>query len=140
MPFKPNAVNEPRKQRILVADDSAGIRVYYRAILTGAGYRSTEVADGAAAFDALLSHPYDLVITDLIMPNMDGFALLNAISILPTSRGRPPVIVCSALLDEELARRRPELRLAAALIAKPVQPEALLKAVGKAMMSRSACH
>jgi hypothetical protein len=50
------------------------------------------------------------------------------------------VIVCSALLDEDLALRHPELRLAAVLLAKPVQPEALLKAVGKAVAARSACH
>ena len=141
MPFKHGAVNESRiPLRVLVADDSAGMRVYFHTVLTSAGHHSTEVADGAAAFDLLLSDPYDLVITDLAMPNMDGFALLNAIGILPKGRRRPPVIVCSALLDEHLALRHPELRLAAVLLAKPVQPEALLKAVGKAVAVRSACH
>ncbi len=141
MSYQPDAVNESRKPlRVLVVDDSGGMRMYYRAVLRGAGHHPTEVADGDAAFDALLSDPYDLVITDLAMPNMDGFALLAAISILPKRIGRPPVIVCSALLDEELALRRPELRLAAALLAKPVQPEVLLRAIGKAMLARSTCR
>jgi CheY-like chemotaxis protein len=133
MPAKPNAVNETRKLRVLITDDSAGMRVYLRAILTGAGYETAEATEGGAAFDALLADPYDLVITDLDMPEMDGFALLTAISLLPLSRGRPPVIVCSALLGEGMIERRPELRLAAVLLAKPVQPEDVLKAAEKAL-------
>jgi CheY-like chemotaxis protein len=134
MPPFSDAVNQPRKPRVLVVDDSAGMRVYLRAILTGAGFETVEVADGGAAFDALIGvNRFDLVITDLDMPEMDGFALLSAISLLPLSRGRPPVIVCSALLGEGMTERRPELRLAAVLLAKPVQPEDVLKAAEKAV-------
>jgi two-component system chemotaxis response regulator CheY len=133
MPSTPEVVNKTRKLRVLVVDDSAGMRVYLRAILTGAGYESVEVADGGAAFDALLAGGFDLVITDLDMPEMDGFALLAAISLLPLSRGRPPVIVCSAMLGEGMTERRPELRLAAVRLAKPVQPEDVLKAAEKAV-------
>ena len=133
MPSAPEVVNKARKRRVLVVDDSAGMRVYLRAILTGAGYESVEVPDGGAAFDALLAGGFDLVVTDLDMPEMDGTALLSAISLLPLSRGRPPVIVCSALLGEGVAERRPELRLATVLLAKPVQPEDVLKAAEKAV-------
>jgi CheY-like chemotaxis protein len=139
MPANTDVVNESRKLRVLVADDSAGMRIYLRAILTGAGYETVEVADGGAAFDALLTGPFDLVITDLDMPEMDGFALLSAISLLPLSRGRPPVVVCSALLDGGIAGRRQELRLAAALLAKPVQPEDVLKSAEKALKVGPTC-
>src|SRR5262245_60483140 len=134
MPPLSEAVNQPSKPRVLVVDDSAGMRVYLRAILTGAGFESVEVGDGGAAFDTLIGGSrFDLVVTDLDMPEMDGFALLSAISLLPMSRGRPPVVVCSALLGEGMTERRPELRLAAVLLAKPVQPEDLLKAAQKAV-------
>jgi CheY-like chemotaxis protein len=133
MPSTPEVVNQTRKRRVLVVDDSAGMRVYLRAILTGAGYESLEVADGGAAFDALMGGRFDLVVTDLDMPEMDGFALLSAISLLPVSKGRPPVVVCSALLGEGVTERRPELRLAAVLLAKPVQPEDVLRAAEKAV-------
>jgi len=140
MPSKPEPVNESRKIRVLIADDSVGMRVYLRAILSGAGYDCTEAQDGGTAFDAILAQTFDLVITDLDMPGMDGFALLSAISLLPKSRGRPAVIVCSALMDEGLAERRPELRLASVLLAKPVQPEDVLKAADKALKTRAACR
>jgi two-component system chemotaxis response regulator CheY len=133
-PGKP--VNETSKKvRVIVADDASGMRTYLRSILTGAGYDVTEAVDGAEAFDAIMREPFDLLITDLDMPGMDGFALLSAVSLLPKSRA-PVMVVCSALLDETLAMRRPELRLAAALLAKPVQPEDVLKAAEKALRMR----
>lgn len=135
------AVNESSPPpRILIADDAAGMRVYLRTILTGAGYVCTEAPNGGAAFDAVLAERFDLVITDLDMPEVDGFALLTAISLLPKSRGRPRVIVCSALLDETLAERRPELRLADVLLAKPVQPEDVLRAVERALKPKASCR
>ncbi len=133
MPPSDLPVNEPaRKPRVLVVDDASGMRIYLRSILAGAGYDCAEASDGGAAFDLLLRETFDLLITDLDMPEMDGYQLLSAISLLPKSRA-PAVIVCSALLDESLAERRPELRQAAVLLAKPVQPEDVLKAVEKAL-------
>jgi two-component system chemotaxis response regulator CheY len=134
MPPSDVPVNEtPRKPRVLIVDDASGMRIYLRSILAGAGYACSEAADGGEAFDLVLRESFDLLITDLDMPEMDGFQLLSAISLLPKSRGRPAVVVCSALLDETLAERRPELRTAAVLLAKPVQPEDVLKAAEKAL-------
>lgn len=132
-----NPVNETssKKARVIVADDASGMRTYLRSILTGAGYEVTEAVDGGEAFDAIMREPFDLLITDLDMPGMDGYALLSAVSLLPKSRA-PAMVVCSVLLDETLAMRRPELRLAAALLAKPVQPEDVLKAAEKALKLR----
>ncbi|HEV7689175.1 MAG TPA: response regulator [Hyphomonadaceae bacterium] len=132
-----NPVNEtgPKKARVIVADDASGMRTYLRSILTGAGYDVTEAVDGGEAFDAIMREPFDLLFTDLDMPGMDGYALLSAVSLLPKSRA-PAMVVCSVLLDETLAMRRPELRLAAALLAKPVQPEDVLKAAEKALRTR----
>lgn len=138
MPSQLKPVNEtPSRPRILIADDASGMRIYLRTILVSRGYECVEAVDGGEAFDAIMAGKFDLLITDLDMPGMDGFQLLSAISLLPKGRGRPPVIVCSALLDEGLAERRPELRLAQVLLAKPVQPEAVLKAVDKALGVRA---
>jgi CheY-like chemotaxis protein len=141
MPAPDEPVNEspkqpPGKVHILIADDASGMRTYLRTILAGVGHDVTEAVDGGEAFDAIMRERFDLLITDLDMPGMDGFQLISAVSLLPESRGRPQIIVCSALLDESLAERRPELRLASVLLAKPVQPEDVFKAVEKAMKER----
>lgn len=138
MSAEPIQVNEPRKPHVLIADDASGMRTYLRTILVAAGFACVEAKDGGEAFDAILKTAFDLLITDLDMPGMDGFQLISAVTLLPVSRGRPPIIVCSALLDETLALRRPELRAAAALLAKPVQPDDLLKAVSRALNLRAA--
>lgn len=118
-------------------DDASGMRTYLRLILEAAGFACVEVADGGEGFDQILKGSFDVVVTDLEMPGMDGYQLLSAISLLPVSRGRPAVIVASALMDETLAERRPELRQASALLAKPVQPADLLKAVEKVFAARA---
>jgi len=142
MPLEQKSVNQaPARRRALIADAASGMRVYLRSILTAAGFDCTEVADGGDAFDAIMGGRFDILITDLDMPGMDGFQLLSAISLLPRSRGRPHMIVCSALLTNEgLAERRPELRLASVLLAKPVQPEDVLKAIEKALRPPLGCH
>lgn len=129
--------NDQSIPRVLIVDDAGGMRAYLRIILSSAGFDCIEAADGAEGFDAVLKGNIDLVVTDLDMPVMDGFALLSAIGLLPAARGRPPVIVVSGLLDENLAERRVELRSATALLAKPVQPADLLKAVARAMGIRA---
>lgn len=129
--------HHPRKPRVLIVDDASGMRTYLRLILESAGFDCTEVPDGGEAFDQILKSTFDVVVTDLEMPSMDGYQLLSAISLLPISRGRPAVIVASALMDETLAERRPELRQASALLAKPVQPADLLKAVEKVLSART---
>lgn len=131
-----NAAGQTKKPRVLIVDDASGMRTYLRLILEAAGFDCTEVPDGGEAFDQILKAGFDLVITDLEMPGMDGYQLLSAISLLPVSRGRPAVIVASALMDETLAERRPELRQASALLAKPVQPADLLKTVEKVLSAR----
>lgn len=116
-----------------------GMRTDLCLILEFAGFDCVEAADGGEAFDEILARRYDLLITDLEMPGMDGIRL-SAVSLLPIARGRPPVIVVSALLDETLAERRPELRAAGALLAKPIQPADLLKTVHKVMSLRAGCR
>lgn len=136
MSADPKAASQAKKPRVLIVDDASGMRTYLRLILEAVGFDCTEVPDGGEAFDQILKASFDLVITDLEMPGMDGYQLLSAISLLPVSRGRPAIIVASALMDETLAERRPELRQASALLAKPVQPADLLKAVEKVLAAR----
>jgi len=137
MTLNTKAASTARAARVVIADDSGGMRAYLRTILASAGFDCVEAADGAEALDLILRGGVDLLVTDLDMPEMDGFALLAAVGLLSAARGRPPVIVVSGLLDETLAERRPELRAAAALLAKPVEPAVLLGAVARVMGARA---
>jgi PAS domain S-box-containing protein len=85
--------------RIVVADDNADMRDYLRRLL-GRHWSVDAVADGEAAFAAVTRERPDLVLTDVMMPRLDGFGLLKAIRADPQVRTLP-VILLSARAGEE---------------------------------------
>jgi CheY-like chemotaxis protein len=61
--------------RILVAEDEASVREFVTRALTHAGHEAVAVVDGLRALEALHGDRFDLLITDIVMPGMDGIAL-----------------------------------------------------------------
>ncbi|WP_426503783.1 SpoIIE family protein phosphatase [Dactylosporangium sp. McL0621] len=94
----PPARPDPDAPRILVVDDNADMRDYIRRVL-GADYQVLEAADGVQALRLLRAEPPDLVLTDLMMPNLDGFGLIAAVR--ADGPGHLPVIVLSARAGDE---------------------------------------
>ena len=87
------------RPRILWADDNADMRAYVRGLLLP--YWDVEaVADGQQALDSALRNPPDLVLSDIMMPNLDGFGLLQALRADSRTRSTP-VILLSAKAGEE---------------------------------------
>lgn len=80
------------KQTILIAEDEADIRNILRLYLESESYEVLEAADGEAAVAAVRRHAPDLVILDIMMPKLDGFAVVRAIRQL----SEVPVLILSA--------------------------------------------
>jgi signal transduction histidine kinase/DNA-binding response OmpR family regulator len=91
--------HEPRRFRIVVADDNADMREYVARLL-GSRWEVEAVGDGRAALAAIRARPTDLVLTDVMMPRLDGFELLRAVRDDPATRD-VPVILLSARAGEE---------------------------------------
>ncbi|WP_088259909.1 ATP-binding protein [Fimbriiglobus ruber] len=87
------------RPRVLVADDNADMRQYVVRLLAGA-YRVEAVADGEAALAAARERTPDLVLTDVMMPRLDGFGLLRELRADPRTRS-VPVVMLSARAGEE---------------------------------------
>ena len=87
-------------RRILLADDNADMRAYVRRLLVQRGYEVEAVADGLAALRAARQRKPDLVLTDVMMPGLDGFGLLRELRADP-ALAENPVIVLSARAGEE---------------------------------------
>jgi signal transduction histidine kinase/DNA-binding response OmpR family regulator len=85
--------------RVIVADDNADMREYVVRLL-GEGWRVEAVGDGTAALEAVRREPADLVISDVMMPGLDGFELLAAMRADPRARA-VPMILLSARAGEE---------------------------------------
>ena len=64
---------------VLIVEDDAATRRLYKFMLTNGGYPVLEAEDGIAALEQLATHHFDLVITDMNMPRMDGMELIQAI-------------------------------------------------------------
>ena len=112
--------------RVLVVEDDPEVLRALRACLEQAGYEVDEAADGREALErARAPHPPEVMVVDLMLPVMDGWALLAELDADPALR-RVPVVVVSA--GGELARGSVS---AAAGVAKPIAPAELVAAVDR---------
>ena len=87
--------------RVVVADDNADMRDYLRRLLSPR-YRVEVVPDGQAALESVLADPPDLVVSDVMMPRLDGMALLARLRSDPRTE-RVPVLLLSARAGQEAA-------------------------------------
>ncbi|WP_245777825.1 SpoIIE family protein phosphatase [Lentzea xinjiangensis] len=85
---------------VLVADDNADMREYLTRLLLRAGYEVRAVTDGQAALEAARTHPPDLVVSDVMMPRMDGLSLVTALRSDPRTMA-VPVLLLSARAGQE---------------------------------------
>src|ERR1700731_3697581 len=92
--------SEGSGRRILVADDEEGVRTFVAESLERAGHEVTQVADGAAALRAAREEPFDVVLTDLRMPEADGMAVVRAVR---TEQPDVEVVVLTAFCDVSTA-------------------------------------
>src|SRR5438270_3817025 len=104
----------PASKQVLVVDDDEGIRDLVAMALSAVGYEVVSVRDGAAALECLATLHPAVILLDMLMPMMDGWAFAHAYERLPAPRA--PVIVMTAAHDA--ATRAAEIK-AAAYLAKP---------------------
>ena len=89
------------KPRVLIADDNADMRAYIRRILEDGGYTVEAAGDGSAALAACLAGPPpDMILSDVMMPPLDGFQLLRALRADPATEGLPVVLLSARAGDE----------------------------------------
>ncbi|WP_241472735.1 SpoIIE family protein phosphatase [Mycolicibacterium neoaurum] len=86
--------------RVLVADDNADMRHYITRLLTGAGYAVEEASDGRHALDIIRSRPPELVVSDVMMPHLDGLELVATLRADPRTAALP-VLLLSARAGAE---------------------------------------
>ena len=91
--------SHPRR-RIVLADDNADMRTYLTGLLQAAGHDVVTVADGEAAFQACVAALPDLVLSDVMMPRLDGVGLLRRLRATPRTAPVPVILVSARAGDE----------------------------------------
>lgn len=116
---------------ILTVDDSASIRMTTKIALSNAGYQVTEAVDGADGLSRAKSGSFDLIVTDLNMPNMNGLEMIEALRQSPAHTGIP-IIFLTTESDAEM-KSRAKSAGATGWVTKPFDPENLVKIVKKVL-------
>jgi two-component system, OmpR family, alkaline phosphatase synthesis response regulator PhoP len=121
-------------KKILLADDDPDVIEVVSMILEEEGYEIVAAGDGGEALEKLRSDNPDLVVLDLLMPRVDGFAVFTAL-LQPEYENWSgiPIIVLTSV-REEVSKRRYELETGkkmgyAAYLEKPADPDELLETV-----------
>jgi CheY-like chemotaxis protein len=107
---------------VLLAEDDPALRRYLEVVLQRAGYEVLSAADGLEAMKFLLSSRVDVVVTDAVMPNLDGYELCR---FMRSSKhlSQLPIILLSALDPRNATNESEQVDV---FLAKPVSPEDLL--------------
>lgn len=116
-------------QTILIIDDSPSIRQMVAFTLKSEGYIAIEAADGVDGLAKAVAHDIDLVLSDVNMPNMDGFELVKALRGLPKYGTTPILMLTTESADEQKIEGK--AAGASGWLVKPFNPHKLLEIVKK---------
>ncbi len=127
--------------KILVVDDDPDILEAVTLILESQGYSVVTARNGSEGLAALKAEEPDLMVLDLLMPKMDGFAVCNKLQTPEWSKYRETPILVLTSVREEASRRRYELETGTELdvddyLEKPMATEVLLERVSKLVKKR----
>ena len=118
---------------VLLVEDSPEVSLSVREILSGAGHTVDDATNGKEGLDKLSSGSYDLVVSDIWMPEMDGIALLKEIR--GSGNDLPVVVISGGAPNAPLTYTAPLASTfgANAVIYKPFEKEELLKTIDAVM-------
>ena len=120
----------PEGRRILVAEDEPHIRRILSTLLEAASFKVDLASDGREALELLRSEqPYDLLVTDLMMPHYDGLEVLAALRHMET-RAELPVVMLTAK-GQDADRDRALSLGAREFLTKPFSPKKLLARINQ---------
>lgn len=113
-------------RRVLVVDDAATVRAYSRSVLEADGFAVDEAVNGLDGLEHALANPPDLLLVDVNMTKMDGYAMLRRVRRDPTLHDVPAIMVSTEAKDSD----REQALLAGAnwYFVKPVAPGELARA------------
>jgi CheY-like chemotaxis protein len=117
-----------RGERVLLVEDEPSVRMAVRAIVSRAGYAVTEAVDGSNALQlwSTAVRPFDLLITDIVMPNG-----MNGVELATELRSRNPrlKVIISTGYSQDLLRRNGQMIPGTKLLLKPFTTESILKTI-----------
>jgi CheY-like chemotaxis protein len=119
------------KSTVLVVDDNLDLVHFYKRYVEGTGYEIVHASQGSEVWRAVARRTPDLIVLDVMLPDINGWHLLHELHRRPAT-AQIPVIVCSVINQEALAQTLG----AAACLTKPVHRQAFIQALDRVRLSR----
>lgn len=116
-------------KKILIVDDSSSLRSVVNTALSSAGYDVVEACDGKDALSKLNGDKYNLIISDVNMPNMDGISFVKAMKENPSYKFTPVIMLTTE--SQEGKMQEGKSAGVKAWVVKPFKPDIMLDAVAK---------
>lgn len=116
---------------ILAVDDSASLRMAIRIALTGAGYDVTEAEDGLDGIQKAKDGHFDMIVTDLNMPNMDGLSMIKELRAMPAYCGTPIIFLTTE--SDDAMKQQAKAAGATGWLVKPFVPDQLIRVARKVL-------
>ena len=120
---------------VLIVDDSSTLREMIAGLLIKSGMTVLEAQDGIEAKEKIQANPPDLVVLDIVMPNLNGYELCRWVKNNPSTEDIP-IVICSSK-GEEFDRYWGMKQGADAYIAKPFRPKEMVETVKQLLRSRN---
>jgi two-component system cell cycle response regulator CpdR len=120
--------------KILIAEDEDSLRRFVARALEMDGHQTVQAGDGAAALEQLQSDSFDLLLSDIRMPVMDGIALATeSAQIAPNM----PILLMTGYAEQR-ERAEPLMRIVVDVVAKPFSLPQIRQAVAEALIAQAA--
>jgi two-component system chemotaxis response regulator CheY len=117
---------------IMIVDDSSSLRTVVGIALKNAGYEVVEACDGKDALAKLGGRKFNLIVSDVNMPNMDGITFVSQLKQNPSYRFTPVIMLTTE--GDEAKKAAGKAAGAKAWVLKPFQPPVLLDAIAKLVL------
>ncbi len=115
------------KIKVLIVDDSKMTRNYHAYIIRSNGFLLEEAEDGYEALEKLVSDNFDIILTDINMPRMDGYTFIRRVREMEEYKDIPIIIISTE--DEAEDKKKGFEAGADFYIVKPVNPQKLIEAI-----------
>lgn len=119
------------QKNILLVDDDDALRQMYTLILGKAGYNVETAVDGVEGLAKIRQGSYDLILLDLMMPNLDGIGVLRGLDREPAKVASGPIVILSNAGYDQIAHEVESLGGAGFLMKADLLPDDLIKEVNR---------
>ncbi|MGB6044643.1 MAG: response regulator [Pirellulales bacterium] len=122
--------------RVLIVDDELHVTVALRVKFAKAGYDVTTAMDGREAWEEIQRQPPELMIADVVMPNVDGFELVKRVREHPPTADLPVILLTATAVEQRTRDLAKELNIAE-VVAKPFSIKNVLRSAERLVGQKS---